>query len=362
MQRPDYRRLRSLFFRLDPETAHNLTLRLLALAARFSPTRRWMAHLFDCRDPRLKSEVFGMRFRNPVGIAAGYDKNAIVVRALAALGAGHVEVGTMTPLPQRGNARPRIFRLPGDGALINRMGFPNAGAAAAAPRLALLRAHPTAARLGVNIGKGRDTLLEDALSDYREMLRKLHPYADYLVVNLSSPNTPGLRGLQAPVALEGFLAGFMEHRAKVCPRTPVLLKIAPDLSLAEIDDVLVAISNHSLSGVVATNTTLSREGLRGAARAEAGGLSGAPMSARSTEIIRHIYRRTSGALPIIGVGGVNSAAAALEKIRAGASLVQIYTGLVYSGPGLVWDSNARLLRDMDALGVESVTELVGSAA
>ena len=362
MQRPDYRRLRSLFFRLDPETAHNLTLRLLALAARFSPTRRWMAHLFDCRDPRLKSEVFGMRFRNPVGIAAGYDKNAIVVRALAALGAGHVEVGTMTPLPQRGNARPRIFRLPGDGALINRMGFPNAGAAAAAPRLALLRAHPTAARLGVNIGKGRDTPLEDALFDYLELLRKLHPYADYLVVNLSSPNTPGLRGLQAPVALEGFLAGFMEHRAKVCPRTPVLLKIAPDLSLAEIDDVLVAISNHSLSGVVATNTTLSREGLRGAARAEAGGLSGAPMSARSTEIIRHIYRRTSGALPIIGVGGVNSAAAALEKIRAGASLVQIYTGLVYSGPGLVWDSNARLLRDMDALGVESVTELVGSAA
>jgi dihydroorotate dehydrogenase len=214
----------------------------------------------------------------------------------------------------------------------------------------------------VNIGKGRDTPLEDALFDYLELLRKLHPYADYLVVNLSSPNTPGLRGLQAPVALEGFLAGFMEHRAKVCPRTPVLLKIAPDLSLAEIDDVLVAISNHSLSGVVATNTTLSREGLRGAARAEAGGLSGAPMSARSTEIIRHIYRRTSGALPIIGVGGVDSAAAALEKIRAGAVLVQVYTGLVYNGPGLVRDINVGLLREMDTLGIESVTALVGSAA
>ncbi len=362
MQRPDYRSLRSLLFQLDPETAHNLTLRLLALTARFSPARRWLAHVFDCRDLRLESEVFGMRFRNPVGIAAGYDKNAIAVRALAALGVGHVEVGTVTPLPQRGNPRPRLFRLPEDGALINRMGFPNAGAEDVAPRLALLRVHPTAARLGVNVGKGRDTPLEDALADYRELLRKLHPYADYLVVNLSSPNTPGLRGLQAPVALEGFLAEFMEHRAKVCPCTPVVLKIAPDLSLTEVDEVLAAISSHGLSGVVATNTTLSREGLSGVARAEAGGLSGAPMSARSTEIICHIFRRTSGALPIIGVGGVDSAAAALEKIRAGASLVQVYTGLVYNGPGLVRDINVGLLREMDTLGIESVTALVGSAA
>ncbi len=362
MQRTDYRSLRSLLFRLDPETAHNLTLRLLALAARFSPVRRWLAHLFDCRDPRLESEVFGMRFRNPVGIAAGYDKNVIAVRGLAALGVGHVEVGTITPLLQRGNVRPRVFRLPEDGALINRMGFPNAGAAAAAPRLALLRAHPMAARLGVNIGKGRDTPPEDALSDYRELLRKLHPYADYLVVNLSSPNTPGLRELQARAALEELLAGLMEHRAQVCPRTPVLLKSAPDLSLAEVDDVRAAISNQGLSGVIATNTTVGREGLRSVARAETGGLSGAPLRAHATETIRHIYQQTGGALPIIGVGGVDSAAAALEKICAGASLVQVYTGLVYNGPGLVRDINAGLLREIDTLGVESVTELVGSAA
>jgi len=361
MRPPGYKSLHPLLFRLDPETAHNFTLSLLAFASQMPPVRRWLAQLFECSDPRLESEIFGLHFRNPVGIAAGYDKNGIAVHGLAALGAGHVEVGTITPHAQRGGPRPRVFRLPEDGALINRMGFPNDGVAKVAPRLARLRTGLISVRLGVNIGKGRDTAIEDALSDYGELLRKVYLCADYVVVNLSSPNTPGLRKLQARDALEHFLAGLIELRAQVCPHTPVLLKIAPDLSLVEVDHMLTAISNYRISGVIATNTTVSREGLRNAARAETGGLSGAPLRAHATEIIRHIYRQTGGTLPIIGVGGVTSAAAALEKICAGASLVQVYTGLVYGGPELLLNINMGLLRELEKLGLSSVGELVGKA-
>ncbi|MDP6792956.1 MAG: quinone-dependent dihydroorotate dehydrogenase [Anaerolineales bacterium] len=361
MRPVDYKSLHPLLFRLEPEDAHNLTLSLLAFASKIPPVRRWVAQLFECRDPRLESDKFGMRFRNPVGIAAGYDKNAIAVHGLAALGAGHVEVGTITLNPQRGSPRPRVFRLPEDRALINRMGFPNDGVATVAPRLAQLRTGPMAARLGVNIGKGRDTPVEDALSDYGELLRKVYLSADYVVVNLSSPNTPGLRQLQVRDALEDLLAGLMELRVQVCPHMPVLLKIAPDLSLAEVDDMLTAISSYRISGVIATNTTVSREGLRNAARAEKGGLSGAPLRAHATEIIRHIYRQTGGTLPIIGVGGVTSAATALEKICAGACLVQVYTGLVYAGPELMLNINVGLLRELAKLGMSSVEELVGNA-
>lgn len=360
MQHSDHSGLHSLLLRMDPETAHNLSLRLLALAGRIGPVRRWLANLFTIHDPRLESEVLGLRFCNPVGIAAGYDKNATSVLGFASLGAGHVEVGTITPLLQRGNPRPRVFRLLEDEALINRMGFPNIGAAAVAPRLAELRSRHMLTQLGLNIGKGKNTSLEHAADDYGELLRKLHPYADYVVVNLSSPNTRGLRQLQARGPLDQLLEALMELREQVCPLKPVLLKIAPDLSMIEVDDVIAMVTSHRLSGVIATNTTVRRDGLRSAQYSETGGLSGVPLRTRANEIIRHIYRQTGGALSIIGVGGVDSAAAALEKLNAGANLVQVYTGMVYRGPGLLRDINVGLLGELDKQGLASVTELVGT--
>jgi len=355
-----YTTLRPLLFRLDPETAHNLTVQLLWLAARLPPAHRWMTRQFDCRDPRLETDVFGLRFRNPVGIAAGYDKNAHATRGLAALGAGHVEVGTITPLPQAGAVRPRIFRLPAHEALINCMGFPNAGAAAITPRLAQLRARPTHARMGVNIGKGHATPLEEAFVDYNMLLRQLHPYADYLAVNVSSPNTLGIRELQAKPALHHLLDKLSQARAQVCPNTPLLVKIAPDLSLTEVDDTLEVIANCGASGVIATNTTTERAGLSSADSVLKGGLSGAPLRDPATQIIRHIYRKMGSALPIIGVGGVGSPAAALEKIRAGASLVQVYSGMVYQGPDLVRGINEGILQELDSLGLDSLMQLVGN--
>jgi len=324
--------------------------------------RRWLTRMFQVHDKRLETEVFGMRFRNPVGIAAGYDKNAYAARSLSILGVGHVEVGTITVLPQNGNARPRLFRLTEDNALINSMGFPNAGVDAIIPRLSLLRMRPTPSRIGVNIGKGFNTPLGAAIADYRSLLHKLHPFADYITINISSPNTVGLRKLQAKVALRNLLVELIKERTQVCPTTPLLVKIAPDLSLEEIDGILELIVDCGLTGVIATNTTTSRSGLLGAYRDKPGGLSGTPLQDQATHIIRHIYRQTRGTLPIVGVGGIDSIAAALEKIRAGASLVQVYTGLVYRGPGLVHAINAGLVKEVDAIGVKRVMQLVGTQA
>ena len=333
---------------------------MLAIAEQVPFARRWLTRMFEFRDPRLETEAFRLRFRNPVGIAAGYDKNAYGARSLSMLGVGHVEVGTITLLPQYGNPRPRLFRLVEDNALINSMGFPSVGAAAVIPLLSRLRARPMPSRIGVNIGKGCDTPLDSAILDYSDLLGKLHPYADYITINISSPNTVGLRQLQAKSALRHLLVELINVRTQVCPKTPLLVKIAPDLSLDEVDDVLDLIADCSLSGVIATNATISRAGLKASNRDKPGGLSGTPLRNQVTKIIRHIYQQTNGSLPIVGVGGVDSSAAALEKIRAGASLVQVYTGLVYHGPGLVQVINAGIVQEMESLGLNSMTQLVGT--
>ncbi len=325
------------FFRLDPEHAHESAVNNLALLGRIRPLcallERW--HRLP---PALHRpvECLGLKFPNAVGLAAGFDKNGRAWPAAAALGFGHVEIGTVTYHAQPGNPRPRCFRYPAEQAVINRMGFNNEGAAALAARLGRLpgpgrRSIP----LGVNLGKSKVTSLDQAVDDYLGSFRLLADHADYVVVNVSSPNTPGLRELQDAAWLQPLLAALVnENRARVAAgraRRPVLLKIAPDLSFPQIDAALEVIADLGLDGIIATNTTLARPGPFAAIN-EPGGLSGAPVRRRSTEIINYIARSTSGRLPIIGVGGIMDEAAAGEKLDAGATLVQLYTGLIYRGP------------------------------
>jgi len=350
-----YRRLVwPLLARTDPESAHERTLRLLEIAQRLAPGRA-LLRLMAGRVPAQPVEVFGLRFLNPLGVAAGFDKDARVVRGLAALGFGHVEVGTLTPRPQPGNPRPRVFRLPADRALINRLGFPNDGVEAAVRRLRRLAAQDPETRgfvLGVSLGKQKETPLAEAVEDYRVCLRAVYRWSDYLAVNVSSPNTPGLRELQGGRYLERLLTELVregEEQARrhgVTPR-PLLVKIAPDLTDPELETILAAVDAASVPGLIATNTTLSREGLSGGpSSAEAGGLSGRPLETRATEVVARVRELTGGRLPVIGVGGVEDAAGARRKLAAGASLVQLYTGLVYQGPGVA----GRILRGIAAPG------------
>jgi len=331
-----YPSFRRLLFRLEPEQAHRLTLRLLALAGALPPVRSVLRGLFAVEDAGLRVRAFGLDFPNPLGLAAGYDKDGRGMVGLACLGFGHLELGTVTPGPQAGNPRPRLFRLVEDEALINRMGFPNAGAGPLLKRLA--RRRPPGVILGVNIGKAASTPLERAVEDYRNLVRSFAPVADYLAVNVSSPNTVGLRQLQARHHLERLLGDLVAERDRLTRtigrRVPMLVKLAPDLSVAEVEDAVAAIEGAGIEGVIATNTTLARDGLRSPQRAEDGGLSGVPLRARSTEVIRHVSRLTGGRLAIVGVGGVFGARDVQEKLEAGACLVQIYTGLVYRGPRL----------------------------
>ena len=351
-----YRLVRPLLFRADPEQAHNATLRLLRLAGRLGPARGLLERLYRVDDPRLEVEAFGLRFRNPVGLAAGYDKNGVAVAGLAALGFGHLEIGTLTVRPQPGNPRPRVQRFPAAQAVVNSMGFPNAGIEAWAANTA--NGRPTGARLGVNLGKGRDTPLEKAADDYCALLRRVHAsgQADYVTINISSPNTKDLRQLQAGAAARGLLRAVTAERDALTPRLPLLVKIAPDLSESEIDAILEAVLATGVDGVIATNTTTSREAVP-EARDLPGGVSGAPVRARSTEVVRYLARRTEGRLPIVGVGGIHGAAEAVEKLQAGAWLVQVYTGLVYTGPGLIRDINLGLLRACQAAGAAKVSAL-----
>jgi len=330
-----YHLLRPLLFQLDPETAHDLTLRVLRLSSHLPITNYFLQRLFAIDDPRLEVEAFGIRFKNPVGVAAGYDKNGIAVKGLSALGVGHIEVGTITRLPQAGNPRPRVHRLVSSQAIINSMGFPNNGVES-------LKIERGAARVGVNIGKGKDTPLERAAEDYCDLLQRVHAAADYVAINISSPNTLNLRQLQARAILEKLLRAVTQTRNALTPRVPLLIKIAPDLSEGEIDDVIAAAESSGLDGIIATNTTVSREGVPHYAKNLAGGLSGAPLRERSTEVIRYLAARTR--LPVVGVGGITCAADALEKIDAGATLIQIYTGLIYSGPALARQINHEILQ------------------
>jgi dihydroorotate dehydrogenase len=331
--------IRPVFFRLNAETAHELSV----IGLRLFQSIPGLVSLFRSRAYRRGMggpvELFGTRFPNRIGLAAGYDKNAVCWRGLSALGFGHVEVGTITNLNQPGNPKPRVFRYPDQGALINRMGFNNEGADRVARRLAKAPAPGQRAMpIGVNIGKSKLAPLDRAIEDYLGSFRCLARYADYLVINVSSPNTPDLRKLQDSERLGELLAALKaENTGNVAghgrKRCPILVKIAPDLSFREIDGVLEVIDSLGLDGIIATNTTLSRPGVF-AENKEAGGLSGVPLRQRSTVIVRYIARRMEGRLPIIGVGGIDDGLTAAEKIDAGASLVQVYTGMVYRGPSL----------------------------
>jgi dihydroorotate dehydrogenase len=337
--------VKPLLFKLDAERAHHFIFDKLKQAARVPGTKALLNSLYGYQHPSLAREVFGLKFPNPVGLAAGFDKNAMLTDELATLGFGFVEIGTVTPRPQPGNPLPRLFRLPQDEALINRMGFNNEGAAAAAERLR--RRHNRQLIIGGNIGKNKDTPNEQAGDDYVAAFEALADVVDYFVVNVSSPNTPGLRELQDKEPLIKLLQQVQTRNlARATPR-PLLLKIAPDLTDAQLDDILEIARETRLSGLVATNTTIARpESLRTPAAAVAahgaGGLSGRPLRERATEVIRYLHQRSQGGLPIIGAGGIHSAQDALDKLAAGASLVQLYTGFIYEGPGLVRQINRAL--------------------
>ena len=328
---------RRLLFRLDPEQAHGLTLQMVRLAGMLPPVRGLLGAWFAAS--QRPAQAFGLRFRNPVGLAAGYDKDGLGWRGLACLGFGHIEIGTVTLRPQEGNPRPRIFRLPEDRGVINRMGFPGRGAAFVARQLQGKR--PAGLVLGVNIGKNKDTPLEEAAQDYLSLMRQFAPLADYLAVNVSSPNTVGLRRLQARDLLEALLGALAQERQVQVQglgrAVPVLVKLAPDLEQAELEDALAAIQSSGMDGVIATNTTIRREGLRSPRAGESGGLSGAPLHAHSLAMVRQIAALTQGRLPVVGAGGVMGPSDARAMLEAGAALVQVYTGLIYAGPGLVGD-------------------------
>jgi dihydroorotate dehydrogenase len=331
-----YQWCRSLLFCLDPETAHHLALAAIARVGQLPPARAAVASLFSSPEAR-PVDAFGLRFPNRVGLAAGYDKDGEGWRGLATLGFGHIEVGTVTPQPQPGNLRPRVFRLTSHSSLINRMGFPGKGAVHVRKHLAGPR--PGGLIVGVNIGKQKTTPLEDAARDYEELMEVFAPVADYLAVNISSPNTPGLRRLQERGFLESLLGAVAVRRSDLADRSgkrvPVLVKLAPDLSDAQLSTAVETIIASGLDGIIATNTTVSRNGIDHPLAGQEGGLSGAALSARSTEIVRKIAEMTNGRIPIVGVGGIMGPDDAQAKLDAGATLIQVYTGLVYEGPGLV---------------------------
>ena len=353
-----YRALvRPLLFRLDPELSHDLALTCLGAV----PPALLGAFRRTAPDPRLALTVAGLRFPVPVGLAAGFDKAARALWAWPALGFGFVEVGTVTGLAQPGNPRPRLFRLPDDQALINRLGFNSPGADAMAARLAKLRrGGPYPIPLAVNIGRSRAASNEQAVDDYLYSFERLHPYAAFVVVNVSSPNTPGVRELQMREAITPLLTA-LSARNRALGEKPLFVKIAPDLAEAELDAVVEAIGDRA-HGIVATNTTLGRDGLASAARDEVGGLSGRPLFARAVEIVGRLHRRTAGRLPIIGVGGIFTAGDAYRMIKAGASLVELYTGFVYGGPGLPRRLARGLAARLDRDGLNTVAEAVGVEA
>lgn len=357
-----YQLLKPLIFRVEPEPAHDLVSAALGVAGNTPFVREALARTYAFDDAILHTTCAGLSFRNPVGLAAGFDKQAALIDPLARLGFGHVEVGTVTPRPQPGNPRPRMFRLPEDTALINRLGFNSPGMRDVAARLRVARAADIPTIIGVNIGKNRDTPLEQATEDYAAAFVTLAPLADYVTVNISSPNTPGLRKLHDRQALEELLGTLAQHNAASAHPRPIFLKVSPDETPEALDEVIGAGVSSGVAGFIATNTTLSRDGLHGAARGETGGLSGTPLTLRSRAVIGQMYRTTGGKIPIIGVGGIMRPEDAYEHMRAGASLVQVYSGLVYHGPGLVRDIARYLAHRLRAEGYQRVAEIVGSAA
>jgi dihydroorotate dehydrogenase len=330
-----YNLFRPLLFSLNPERAHALTLHALRIAGNFPPSRKLLELMYQA--PSKPVEVFGLTFKNQIGLAAGYDKDGLALRGLAALGFGHVEIGTVTPKPQPGNPSPRVFRLVEDEAVINRMGFPSRGVEFVKKQLNGRSNWNTV--LGLNIGKNKETPNEEAELDYLALLTQFAPYADYLTVNVSSPNTAGLRELQERKALENLLLRLHQQRMleqeQLKKRIPILVKLSPDMSESELDGSLEAILNTHMDGVIVTNTTLGREGLRSGSKGESGGLSGSPLTVKSEAVLRQTIKHVNGKIPVVSAGGIMNPDDAKRRLEMGAALVQVYTGLVYRGPGLV---------------------------
>jgi len=348
--------LRAFLFRFDPESVHRFAhVALHAVPVGFARWRR------PATPPSLAVSCLGRRFESPLGLAAGFDKGDVSVAGLFGMGFSHVEVGTITPRPQAGNEKPRVFRLPEHRALINRMGFNNAGAEACAARLAALAPAARMGPIGVNVGKNKDTPNERAVEDYLACIDRLHAYADYMVVNISSPNTPGLRQLQARDALDGLLRACVARLRERSPGTALLVKLAPDLEPEALDEAVEVAIAAGVGGIVATNTTLSRSGVESHRRAtEAGGLSGEPLTARARAVVRQVARKAAGRVPVIGSGGVMSAEDVYALIRSGATLVQAYTGFIYGGPGFASHVNRELARFLARDGFATVAEAVGA--
>lgn len=332
--------IRPVLFQFDPEKIHHFSFSTISFLNKIPGVSSLIRGMFCVKDQRLEREVFGLKFKNPVGLAAGFDKNAALFNELDNFGFGFIEIGTLTPVGQPGNPKKRLFRLKEDGGIVNRMGFNNEGVEAAVKRLKRKKG----VLIGGNIGKNKNTPNEEAITDYTICFEALYPYVDYFVVNVSSPNTPNLRALQDKEPLTALLRQLQVLNLAKKKSKPILLKIAPDLTNAQLMDIVSIVRDTKIAGVIATNTTISRDGLQSENRQEAGGLSGAPLKDRSTEVIRFLSQSSQNAFPIIGVGGIHTAADALEKLEAGASLVQIYTGFIYEGPALVKNINKAILK------------------
>ncbi len=332
--------IRPILFSFDPEEVHYFTFSMIRNLSKIPLSTNIIKGLFQVNDRRLERELFGLTFPNPVGLAAGFDKDAKLYQELSNFGFGFIEIGTITPKPQPGNPKKRLFRLKEDSGIINRMGFNNGGLEEAIERLKKNKG----VLIGGNIGKNKVTPNEEAVNDYVICFNGLFDHVDYFVVNVSSPNTPNLRALQDKEPLTALLQTLQDLNAEKSNRKPILLKIAPDLSDDQLLDIIDIVKQTKIDGVIATNTTIGRDGLQSKNKAEVGGLSGKPLTKRSTEVIRFLSEKSNKAFPIIGVGGIHSAEDALEKIEAGADLVQLYTGFVYEGPKLVKDINKALLQ------------------
>lgn len=338
--------VRPILFLLPAETVHHLSFKVITFLHAIPGVSALFRMLWSFEDPRLERELFGLKFKNPVGLAAGFDKDAKLIDQLADMGFGFIEIGTITPKGQPGNEKPRLFRLPEDGAVINRMGFNNSGMDVAVEKL---KSRSSNILVGGNIGKNKVTPNDQAFDDYEKCFNALYEYVDYFVVNVSSPNTPGLRELQEKEPLTNLLSGLVQLNLKKEKQKPILLKIAPDLTDEQLDDIVEIVQTTKIDGVIATNTTVQRDNLKTdwkkVNEIGAGGLSGKPVAERSTEVIRYIFVKSRGKFPIIGVGGITSPKEALEKINAGASLVQIYTGFIYEGPRLIKKINKAILKE-----------------
>ena len=332
--------IRPLFFLFDPEKIHHFTFSLIRFSCKIPGVKSLFRSVYVIEDPSLERQLFGLHFKNPVGLAAGFDKDAKLYNELSNFGFGFVEIGTLTPKPQEGNPKQRLFRLKEDSAIINRMGFNNGGVDEAVERLKQNKG----VLIGGNIGKNKVTPNENAVDDYEICFNALFDYVDYFVVNVSSPNTPNLRALQDKEPLTKLLKVLKSQNSKKQNPKPILLKIAPDLTNEQLMDIIDIVSETKIDGVIATNTTISREGLHSENKTETGGLSGKPLTNRSTEVIRFLAERSNKAFPIIGVGGIHSAKDAFEKIEAGADLVQLYTGFIYEGPKLIKQINKALIK------------------